>query len=174
MSSKIISLTFGPLASCLPAQSGHASSPAPPHHSSVSVTRLHVLGLSQILAFCSSSCTNSAPSPRKGDKFSECLVFGCLEIFFLCHLLVITALNTCIPAPQNLGTESASTLPPAPKAYSLRGYREIQKKIQFAFISAEQTGLLLLSFLSELAILGAAAVLATVVKFSLILVCLCK
>lgn len=53
-------------------------------------TKLHVAGLSQSLASCSSSHTSSTPSLRKGEKFSKCFFFGCSEISFLCHLLVIS------------------------------------------------------------------------------------
>lgn len=94
------SFTFVSLASCFPACSFHG--PSPHQSSCIHVTRLHVLGQSQILASFSSSCTNSTPSLREGKKFSECLFFGCLEIYFLCHLLVITAFTKCILAPQNL------------------------------------------------------------------------
>ncbi|KAF6084380.1 hypothetical protein HJG60_008642 [Phyllostomus discolor] len=64
----------------------------PQHRSSVSwdQTAGVVLGLSQSLASYSSSRTSSTPSLRKGKKFSKCLFFGCSEISFLCHLLVIS------------------------------------------------------------------------------------
>lgn len=94
------SFTFMSLASCFPACSFHGPSP---HQSfCIHVSRLHVLGQSQILVSYSSSCTNSTPSLREEKKFSECLFFGCLEIYFLCHLLVIPAFTKCILAPQNL------------------------------------------------------------------------
>lgn len=119
---------------------------------SVSVTRLHVLELSQILASCSSSCTNSTPSPRKGKEFSECLGLGCLEIYFLCHLLVITALRTRIPAPQNLSVQPAATQPLHPKltlCWMVAKYNKVVGSILFRFCGAN--GIAALSLLSELA-----------------------
>lgn len=135
-----ISLTFGSLASCFLAYSVHGG---PPHRASCVCDRLHVLELPQILASYSSSCTNSTPSPRKGKKFSECLDFGCLEIYFLCHLLVIAAFHVWIPAPRNVSTQPATTRPLYPKLTLCWIIAKYKKEVRFTFISAGQMGLLL-------------------------------
>lgn len=78
------------------------------------MTRLHLLGLSQILASYSSFSKNSTSKlhlvpQERGKKFSKCFGFWLLESF--CHLLVVTVLTKWILALLYLIVQPSTTQP---------------------------------------------------------------